>query len=148
MRAVRRAAWIGLGVGVIVLLGGLALVEGSAIAAGDWWLAREPWIGVGLQLTVIGLGLVPVFTLVLLLAEPLGWWRLLSFPPAFVVGFLWFLWLAIGLPTTGHGGPETDIAAILYSVPELLVTVVVGTVLMALPLAVVLARRARERRHA
>jgi hypothetical protein len=148
MHAVRRASWIGLGVGVVLLLGGLALVEGSALAAGDWWLAREPWIGAGLDLTVIGLALVPVFALILVLAEPLGWWRLVSFPPAFVVGFLWFLWLAIGVPTTGHGGPETDIAAILYSVPELLVTVVVGTVLMTLPLAVLLARRAWDRRRA
>jgi hypothetical protein len=38
-----------------LLVGGFVLVVGSAAAAGDWWLARQPWIGLGLDLLVTGL---------------------------------------------------------------------------------------------
>ncbi len=51
---------------------GLALVGGSAIAAGDWWLAQQPWIGVGLTLLVAGLAMTAVFGALLVAAEPLG----------------------------------------------------------------------------
>lgn len=137
MRVVRRAGWVGFGVGGVALLTGLALTVGSAIAAGDWWLAREPWIGAGLTLLVIGLAATAVFALWLDLVEPLGRWRLLAVPPALVVGFLWIVWLVFGMPTTGPGGgPERDVRTIVYSVPEMLAVALAGTILMAMPLAV------------
>jgi hypothetical protein len=145
MRVVRRVGWVGLAGGGLLLLVGLALTVGSAIAAGDWFLARQPWIGAGLTLLVIGLAATAVFALWLDVAEPLGRWRLLALPPALVVGFFWMFWLVFGMPT--GGGPEHDVGTILYSLPQLLILVLAGTILMALPLAVqgVRSRSARPR---
>jgi hypothetical protein len=115
---------------------GLGLVAASAIAAGDWWLARQPWIGIGLAVLAIGLGASAVSGLWLDLVEPIGWWRLVTVPAAVVVGFWWWVWLVPGLGTTGLGGPVRDVPVILYSVPDQLDLVLVGTVLMMLPLGV------------
>ena len=126
---------IGLGAGLIALLVGVIAVGGSALAAGDWWLARQPWIGIGLTLIVISLALTAVFAVVLVAIEPLGWLRLLAVPPALLVALLWGFWLLVGLPTTG-GGPERDIGTMLYSLPEMLVLAIVATLLIASPLLV------------
>jgi hypothetical protein len=53
------------------------------------------------------------------------------------------IWLVIGLPTTGFGGPERDIRTIIYSVPETLLVVLAATLFVPLPL--VLSRFARSR---
>lgn len=50
-----RLVEIAFGVAIAVLAAGLVLVLGSAAAAGEWWLARQPWIGLGLSATVVGL---------------------------------------------------------------------------------------------
>lgn len=134
MAALRTIGRIGLGAGLIALLVGAIAVGGSALAAGDWWLAPQPWIGVGLTLIVIGLALTAVFAFVLVAIEPLGWLRLLAVPPALFVALLWGFVLFVGFPTTG--GPDRDIATILYSLPELLVITVVATLLIASPLVV------------
>jgi hypothetical protein len=134
MSASRSIGRIGLGVGLLALLVGAIAVVGSALAAGDWWLARQPWIGIGLTLIVIGLALTAVSAVVLVAIEPLGWLRLLSVPPALFVAFLWGFVLFVGFPTTG--GPDRDIATILYSLPELLVLTIVATLLIASPLVV------------
>lgn len=136
MVSLRTAGRGGLAVGILALLAGALLAGGSALIAGDWWLAREPWIGIGLTLLVVGLATTAVFALVLDAVEPVGLLRLLAVPPALVVGFFWATWLVIGLPTTGLGGPERDIRTIIYSVPETLVLVLTATLLMGLPLAV------------
>jgi hypothetical protein len=133
----------GLAVGLVALLAGAILAGGSAVIAGDWWLAREPWIGVGLTLLVVGLAMTAVFALVLDAVEPVGRLRFLALPPALIVGFFWTIWLVIGLPTTGFGGPERDIRTIIYSVPETLLVVLAATLLVPLPL--VLSRFARSR---
>jgi hypothetical protein len=125
---------VGLGAGLIALLVGAIAVVGSALAAGDWWLARQPWIGIGLTLIVVGLALTAVFAVVLVAIEPLGWLRLLAVPPALFVALLWGFVLFVGFPTTG--GPDRDIATILYSLPELLLVTVVATLLIASPLIV------------
>jgi hypothetical protein len=130
----RSIGWIGLGAGLIALLVGGIAVGGSALAAGDWWLAREPWIGIGLALVVVGLALTAVFAVVLVAVEPVGWLRLLAVPPALFVALLWGSVLLVGVPT--NGGPDRDIATILYSLPELLVITVVATLLIASPLLV------------
>jgi hypothetical protein len=136
MQHLRRIGWIGLVGALAILVVGLLLTGGSALAAGDWWLARQPWIGVGLTLLVVGLGATAVFALLLDAVEPLGWLRLLAVPPALLVALLWAFWLVVGLPTSGppSGGPERDIPTILYSVPEMLVVVLIATLLMTLPL--------------
>ena len=127
------ALWLGLGAGLIALGAGLALVVVDAIVAGDWWLARQPWIGLGLTALVIGLGLSAIFGAALVILEPLGRWRLLAVPPALVVGFWWIV-IGIGVPTTGLGGPERDPRTILYSLPGVLIVMVVATLAIALPL--------------
>ena len=131
-----RVGRVGLGVGLAALVAGALVAGGSALVAGDWWLAREPWIGIGLTLLVVGLALTALFGVVLDVIEPVGWIRLLALPPALVVGLLWADWLLIGLSTTGFGGPERDVRNILYSVPYMLVIVVAATLLICLPLAV------------
>jgi hypothetical protein len=134
MTALRSTGRIGLAAGLIALLVGAIAVGGSALAAGDWWLARQPWIGIGLTLIVVGLALTAVSAVVLVAIEPLGWLRLLSVAPALFVALLWGFVLLVGFPTSG--GPDRDIATILYSLPELLVITVVATLLIASPLLV------------
>lgn len=126
----------GLAIGLLALLAGALFAGGSALIAGGWWLAREPWIGIGLTLLVLGMAVTAVFALVLDAVEPIGRLRLLAVPPALVVAFFWAIWLVIGMPTTGFGGPERDIRTIIYSAPETLVVVLAVTLLIALPLVV------------
>lgn len=134
MSALPSIGRVGLGAGLVALLVGAIAVGGSALAAGDWWLARQPWIGIGLTLIVVGLALTAVAAVVLVAIEPLGWLRLLAVPPALFVALLWGFVLFVGFPTTG--GPDRDLATILYSLPELLVITVVATLLIASPLVV------------
>jgi hypothetical protein len=89
------------------------------------------------------MALTAVFALVLDAVEPVGRLRLLAVPPALIAGFFWAIWLVIGLPTTGFGGPERDIRNIIYSVPETLVLVLTATLLIGVPLVV--SRLARSR---
>ena len=74
-----------------------------------------PWIGIGMTLIVAGLAGGACFGLLLDVVEPIGWWRLLAVPPALLVGGFWAFVLVVGLPTTG--GPEFDVATILYTLP-------------------------------
>jgi hypothetical protein len=144
MPHLRSIGRVGLVCGLAALAVGVLLAGGSALLAGDWWLAPEPWIGVGLTLLVIGLAATAVFALLLDAVEPLGWLRLLAVPPALFIAFMWSIWLVFGVATTGPGtGPERDIRTILCSLPEMLFAVLIGTLLIALPLAAVRLRRSR-----
>lgn len=134
MRHVTRIGWAGLAVSAIAGGLGLALAVGSALAAGDWLLARQPWIGIGMFLIVLGLAGGACFALVLDIVEPIGWWRLLAVPPALLVGGFWAFVLVFGLPTTG--GPDSDVATILYTLPMLMAILVVATAALALPAVV------------
>jgi hypothetical protein len=137
MRGLRSIARGGLVIGLLALLAGGAATGGSAVIAGDWWLARQPWIGIGLSLLVAGLALTGAFALLLDAIEPVGWLRLMAVPPALLVGAMWAFWALFGMPTTGPGsGPERDVGTILYSSPEMLVLVLVATLLIASPLVV------------
>jgi hypothetical protein len=89
MRHIHRIGWTGLIVSVLALAAGLVFVVGSAVAAGDWLLAPQPWIGLGLTLPVIGLAGTALFGLVLDVVEPIGRWRWLAVPPALIVGGVW-----------------------------------------------------------
>lgn len=139
----RSVVRIGFAAGLVTLAAGAVVAGVAAIAAGDWWLARQPWIGVALSLLVIGLALTAAFALLLDVVEPVGRLRLLAVPPALVVGSFWAFILVVGLPTTGPppGGPERDVGTVLYSVPGMLVILVAATLLLALPLAVARMRR-------
>jgi hypothetical protein len=135
MQALRRIGWVGFAAAASVLVAGLLLAVGSAIAAGDWLLARQPWIGVGLTLLVVGLAATAVFALLLDVVEPLGRWRLLALPPVLLVASFWAFVLVVGVPTSG--GPDFDVGTILYSAPQMLVVLLIATILIALPLVVV-----------
>jgi hypothetical protein len=137
MRLIQRLGRGGLVVGLVATIAGLVLVVGSAVAAGDWWLAREPWIGLGLTLTVLGLAGTGAFFALLDLVEPVGWTRILALPPALLVGAFWAFALVLGLPDTGGiGVRHNDVRTTLYSVPQLLVVVLVTTLLIGLPLVI------------
>lgn len=98
------------------LLSGVALVGAGAVAAGSWAAAREPWVGLGLTLSVVGLAGTQVFGLVVVATSArLRWWRLLAVPPGALVAMWWYSVLAIGVGTTGFGGPEHDPRVILFS---------------------------------
>lgn len=139
----RLVARIGFAAGLLTLAAGVFVAGVAAIAAGDWWLAGQPWIGVALSLLVVGLALTAAFALLLDVVEPVGRLRLLAVPPALVVGSFWAFILVVGLPTTGPppGGPEHDVGTVLYSVPGMLVILVAATLLLASPLAVARVRR-------
>lgn len=140
----RHIARGGLVAGLVAMAAGIVTVGGSAVMAGDWWLARQPWIGGGLTLLVAGLALTAASALVLGVSEPIGRLRLLAVPPALVVGCCWAFMLIVGLPTSGpRGGPERDVRTILYSLPEMLLILGLATLLLVLPL--VLHRTLRKR---
>jgi hypothetical protein len=75
MRHIVRIGWIGLAISAMAGAIGLAFVVGSAIAAGDWDLAPQPWIGIGLALLVPGLAGTAGFALLLDVVLPLRRWR-------------------------------------------------------------------------
>ena len=131
MHRVRQVGWVGLAVFGTVGVAGLVLSVASAVAAGDWDLAPMPWIGIGMTLLVAGLAGGACFAVLLDVVEPIGWWRLLAIPPALVIGGFWALVLIFGLPTTG--GPDFDVATVLYSLPVVTAVLVVATVALALP---------------
>jgi hypothetical protein len=142
MRTMRTLGRGGLAVGLLATAAGLVLVVGSAVAAGDWWLAREPWIGVGLTLTVLGLAATAAFATLRVVVEPLGWARLLALPPALLVAGFWAFMVVLGLPDSGGiGVRQNDVRTTLYSLPQLLAVVLVVTVLIGLPLVI---RRPRQ----
>lgn len=141
MRQLSRIGWAGLVASGGVASLGLVLAVGSALAAGDWELAPQPWIGIGMSLIVLGLAGGACFALLLHVVEPIGRWRLLAVPPALIVGGLWAFVLIFGLPTSG--GPDFDVATVLYTLPLLIAVFVVATVALALP--AVVGRRAAAR---
>ncbi len=143
MPTLRSIGRTGLASGLLALVVGIASVGGSAAIAGDWWLARQPWIGIGLGLLVAGLAITAVSALLLDAVEPVGWLRLLAVPPAVIVAAFWGFMLFVGLPMTGRpaSGPDHDVATTLYSVPEMLVILLAATLLLALPLVVSSLRR-------
>lgn len=144
MLSLRSVGHTGLAAGLLALGGGIISVGVAAIVAGDWWLARQPWIGIGLTLLVVGLAMTAVSALLLDAVEPVGWLRILAVPPALVVGSFWAFMLVVGLPTTGPpGGPERDVGTVLYSLPEALLILLVATLLIGLPLVVARIRRSR-----
>ena len=134
MRELRRIGWVGMAASSAATLVGLVVAAGSALAAGDWDLAPMPWIGIGMALIVAGLAGGASFGLLLDVLEPIGWWRLLAVPPALLVGGFWAFVLVVGLPTTG--GPEFDVATILYTLPLVMAVLVVATIALALPAVV------------
>jgi hypothetical protein len=140
MPRLRAIGHAGLAVGLLALVAGVVAAGGSALVAGDWWLARQPWIGIGLALVVVGLAMTGLIAILLDAIEPIGWLRLLAVPPALAVALMWAFLIVVGLPTTG-GGPERDIATMFYSVPEMLIAAVVATLLIALPLILARLRR-------
>ncbi len=143
-RTICRAGFV---VGIAALALGLGFAAGSALIAGDWYLARQPWIGIGLDLIVAGLAITAVFAVGLDVVEPVGWWRLLGLPPALPLAFYWTFLILVGAPTTGPGGPERNVGTVLYSSPDTLVLFIALTMLVALPLPVAwLARRSSRAR--
>ena len=136
MTAIQVLGRRGLAGGLLATTIGLLLAVGSAVAAGDWWLARQPWIGLGLTLTVVGLAATAAFAALLDVVEPVGWARLLAVPPALFIAAFWAFMLVVGLPTTGPGVPERDVRTMLYSLPQLLIVMVAATLLIGLPLAI------------
>lgn len=145
LERVRRIGRLGLGLSLMTLGVGGVLVTGAAVIAGDWWLAPQPWIGLGLNLLIVGLAATAIFALLRVVVEPVGWLRLLAAPPALFVGAMWWFFLAVGFPTTARVSPGSRIAiaTLLYTVPALILLALLATSLIALPLVV--ARFARPR---
>ena len=119
MRRLLRLAFLA-AVGVLAL--GLVLVAASALAASGLYLAAEPWIGTGLDLVTIGLGLSALLGLLVVAgASHLGRLRLLAIPPALVLGFWWsylLMLVASGIQETFRGPRAYDIPTEIYSSPE------------------------------
>lgn len=145
IEAARRLGRIGLIAGLSALGLGLASAGAAALLAGGWYAARQPMIGLGLDLIVAGLAATGVFAAILNLVERIGWLRLLAIPPALVLATMWTVYLTIGVPTTGRGGPATDIRTLIYTLPALLALFVVLTLLIALPLLIAWMRRRHDR---
>ena len=131
---------------MLTLTIGCLMVAAAAVIAGDWWLARQPWIGLGLDLLVLGLALTSAFGLMAVIVERVGWLRLLAVPPALLAGLLWWGAWVFGLPTTGRGGSVHDVGTILYTLPYaiLIALVVTLSILSPLLIAYLLGRRRRQ----
>ncbi len=147
MSPARRLLRVALAVGIVGVILGLVLVGASALAAGDWYLARQPWIGLGIALITWCLALTDIAAVLLVVVEPLGWWRLLAVPPAVYLAFYWGLYLLVGAPTSApRTGGEHDVGTVFYSSPPTMVLFMVLTVLLGLPFAArALTRRSRRR---
>lgn len=141
MARLRRIGWIGLAIGLFVLGVGVLLAGGSAVVAGDWWLAPMPWIGLGMNSLVIAMAVTSVFAILLVVIEPIGRLRLLTLPPALFLIVMWWVLSAIGFPFQEE--PPGMVTA-LYSLPNLLVLAVVATLLVALPLLIARMRMPRS----
>jgi len=145
IRHLRLTGWIGLAGGLATLVLGFILTGGSALLAGEYWLAPQQWTGFGLTLLVVGLATTAVFALLLDVVEPFGRLRLLAAPPALVVALLWVFWLVVGLPTTQPGlDPQGDNFTVYYHVPDMLMATLIATLLMTLPLIAGRLRRSRS----
>ncbi len=141
----RTIARRGLALGLAVLVVGVATVVGSARAANDYWLAPEPWIGLGLTLVAIGLALSVGLAVVVDFVEPVAIvWRILAVAIAAVVVLPTALIVIVGQPSSGNpggvGGPNHDPRTLLYSQPEWMWTLVFLTALLAVP-SLLVARR-------
>lgn len=140
MARLRRIGWSGLAIGLFALAVGMLLAGGSAVVAGDWWLAPMPWIDLGMRSLVIGMVVTSAFAMLLVVIEPIGWLRLLALPPALFLTVMWWFLSAIGFPFQGE---PPDVVTAFYSLPNLLVLAVVATLLVALPLLIARMRMPR-----
>lgn len=146
MYGLRVIARVTLGLGLLLLAVGVVLTGGSAIVAGDWWLARQPWIGIGLTSLVVGLAVIGVVGLLLNVIEPIGRVRILAIPPALLVLLVWLVTYFIPISGACCDQPERDIATGLYSMPQALALLIVGTLAILLPLAIARRRLADRRK--
>ncbi|MES2210022.1 MAG: hypothetical protein V4515_07530 [Chloroflexota bacterium] len=146
MYGLRVLARVTLGLGLLLLAVGVMLTGGSAILAGDWWLARQPWIGFGLTSLVVGLAVIGVDGLLLNVIEPIGRVRILAIPPALLVLMVWLVIYFIPISGACCSQPERDIATGLYSMPQALALLIVGTLAILLPLAIARRRLADRRK--
>lgn len=135
-----------LGLGLLLAGAGIALTAGAAIVAGDWFLAREPWVGIGMTLLVIGLAIIGLVGLLLDVIEPIGRVRLLAVPAAALAVVAWFTSSFAGLGGACCDQPDRDIRTLLYSQPQQLVLLILATNAILLPLAIA-RRRRRDRRR-
>lgn len=142
LRVLGRAA---LGLGLLLLGAGIVVVAGAAIVAGDWLLAREPWIGIGLTLLVMALAVIGVVGLVLNVIEPIGRVRLLAIPPVLLAVVVWLVAYLVPLSGACCDQPDRDIRTILYSLPEALVLLILATLAILVPLAIGRRRISRRR---
>lgn len=136
---------VALGAGLLAFGVGAALVLAAALVAGDWYLAREPWIGIGMSALVLGLALIGLIGVGLSLIEPIGGVRWLALPPAAAAAFLWIATYLAPISGACCGQPDRDIRSLLYSQPGWLALLVAATLLILVPLAVA-SRRARRGR--
>lgn len=138
MNHVRWVMRTGLLISLAALTTGLLMVVGAAALAGGWYQARQPLIGLGLDLLTGGLAATALFGALRVVVEPVGWLRLLALPALLVVGLLWAVWLVVGLPTTARCSPcpIPSVGTILYSVPEMIPLVLLATLLIPIPIAI------------
>ena len=114
--------------------------------AGDWYLAREPWIGIGLTSLVIGLVIIGVVGLLLDVIEPIGRVRILAIPGVLLTIGVWFVAYTVPLSGACCDQPDRDIGGLLYSQPQELALLIVATLLILLPLAIARRRIGNRRR--
>lgn len=107
MRRALAAAFL---TGLAALAVGLALIFGAVAAAGDWWLARQPWIGLGLDALVIGLAVIHIAAppLILVGLAPNPWRGVTAY--VLLVGFATF---GFGLSSATRIPPESS--AVLFA---------------------------------
>lgn len=67
--AAKRLLWLGFVVGLFAAMLGLATSLAAALVGGGWYLAPEPWIGIGLTLLIVGLAPIHLASPVLIVAS-------------------------------------------------------------------------------
>jgi hypothetical protein len=125
---------------LIALATGLAIMLVGTLVNGDWYALRLPWSDIGMWLITSGLGGALVFVAAESVVEPVGRWRWLALPGAFVGAWSWIILAFVGL---GMGGaccdqPTIDLRTTLYSSPQFIAILGAAVALTGLPL--VLAR--------
>jgi hypothetical protein len=133
IRSATRLAAVG---SLIALATGLAIMLVGTLENGDWYALRLPWSDIGMWLITIGLGGALVFLAAENVVEPVGRWRWLALPGAFVGAWFWIILAFVG---PGMGGaccdqPTIDLRTTLYSAPQYIVILGAAVALTGLPL--------------
>ena len=127
--------------GLFAMVGGGFLFGISVAQAGDWWLARQPLVGLGLNVFTLGSATTSIGAAVAIGRQSTSVARrIVLLAPTLAVLCLWLV-VAFGLASSAPNGGFADVPTNLYSFPLLLLVFGIATLVASLPAVLPIARR-------